>query len=132
MTSDTKFRLAFTVLMLALLLLIARNLFAGPWVTLNLPKIVMANPRATIPIQWRIPRDDRNLYYIFSYESDNGEAGLSRVEINGKSPSIFPVCTMKMTRACMLEVFTGVYYFQICVFQRDGKYYCDKAVLEVH
>lgn len=107
-------------------------------ITLSIyPKVAVASSqkRATIRVEWRIPRHPDNRRWAFGYQSDNGEASSSQASMNGENEqAVFPVCTRENPRPCFREVLPGTYWFTACVYRvTDGKLltFCDRFTLEV-
>ena len=100
------------------------------------PKIALASDykRATIRVSWHITRHPDNRRWAFAYESDNGDVSSSQGEMNGNSPTIYPICTRENPRPCFREVLPGTYLFTVCVYRATGDKivsFCDHYTLEV-
>lgn len=101
------------------------------------PKVALATEfkRATIRVEWRIPRHPDNRLWAFSYEADNGDSGSSQGQMDGgNSYVVYPICTKENLRPCFREVLPGIYEFWACVYRvTEGKVvkFCDGYTLFV-
>ena len=96
------------------------------------PHAVIASEfqRATIKVEWRIPRHEDNRKWQFVYEADNGDYSLSEGSMDGQSAVIYPICIKRNERACYRDVAPGIYLFKACVY-RTTETFCDRFTLIV-
>ena len=127
----------FTVIMWLWILATMTHGQEAPITLTVFPKVAIASTfqRTTIRVSFRIPRHKDNVQWAFSYTSDNGDLVSSQASMDGEDePTVFPICTVRNSRACYPEVAPGYYFFSACVYRRSDKKvvkFCDSAELEV-
>lgn len=128
MASETRYRIALTILLLALLGLVARNVFAQetkprfkvevvgkadvePLKIDVMPKFVIPMPykRTTFRVRWRIDPHADNRKYRLESECDGGEKYASEQALDGENE--------KATREVFQEFHGGPCYFTIVLLR---------------
>ena len=122
MTSETKFRLALTFLLLSLALLVVKNVFGDePAVKLEVsPRVYSVMPYAknTFRVKWQIRKDSNNREYSVSYLCESGEERLSSRGMNGENePYTFPEWYPNINTG-------GSCVFEVCVYRNDKSRKC--------
>lgn len=125
LTSDTRFKIALTVLLIACFSLFVKNVLGkeNP-VTLDLlPQIFVCSPneKPQIRIRATVAKNADNREVKMSWQSADGESGSSAIQMEGEnSPSVFTI---------FRNVTCGNYDISVCVHRTTTKF-CTAKHLE--